>query len=129
MTLDTADDVRRLSGRIYDAWCAGDAGALGALLTDDFRLVGPLGFVLARDEWLGQHRSGALVTHEIAWEAEDLRVHGDCAVAIGTLFQKAEYRGQPADGQFRATMIAVRRSGGLRLAGMHLSPIARPPSA
>ncbi len=129
MAVNTTDDVRMLSGKMTDAWRAADAEGLGALLTDDFRLVGPLGFVLGKDEWLDQHRSGALVTHEIAWEAEDQRTYGDCSIGIGTLSQKAEYRGQPADGQFRVTLLAVRTPAGPRLAGMHLSPIARPPAS
>ncbi len=121
--------IRTLSTRLVEAWQHGDWEVLAALLTDDFRLVGPLGFVLTKNEWLDQHRSGALVTHEIAWEGEDLRAFGGCAIAIGTLSQKAEYRGQPANGRFRVTQIAVEGPAGPQFAGMHFSPIAQLPAS
>jgi hypothetical protein len=54
------------------------------------------------------------------------RVFGDCAVVIGTHDQQAAYRGQPNNGQFRATHILVREDGAWRLAGMHLSPRSVP---
>ncbi|MFE9206847.1 hypothetical protein [Micromonospora sp. NPDC007230] len=50
-------------------------------------------------------------------------------VTIGRHTQQASYRGQPSDGQFRATHIAVRAGDRWRLAGIQLSPIGalRPP--
>jgi hypothetical protein len=39
---------------------SGDADELGRLLADDFILVGPLGFVLDRPQYLGSRRSGDL---------------------------------------------------------------------
>jgi hypothetical protein len=67
------------------------------------------------------------VTRALAWEDVEVRDYGDAAVAIGRQVQQATYQGNAADGQFRATHIAVRRDGQWRLAGMHLSPIAGPP--
>ena len=61
------------------------------------------------------------------WDEVDVREYGDTAVAIGRQTQQAAYRGQPSNGQFRVTHVAVRESAGWRLAGMHLSPIAAPP--
>jgi ketosteroid isomerase-like protein len=69
------------------------------------------------------------VTSALDWRATTVRVFGDCAVVIGVHDQEAAYRGQPNNGQFRATHILVREDGAWRLVGMHLSPIAAPPTA
>ncbi|HEX9043527.1 MAG TPA: nuclear transport factor 2 family protein [Candidatus Limnocylindrales bacterium] len=126
MIVASKDRIRTLTADVVDAWQRGDADALNSLLAADFKLVGPLGFVVTKDEWLEQHRSGALVTQEITWDGDDVRLYGDSAITIGALSQKAEYGGYPASGEFRVTLVAVESASGLRLAGLHLSPIAQP---
>ena len=37
----------------------GDAGALADLVTDDFRVVGPVGFMLDRQQYLARYRAGS----------------------------------------------------------------------
>jgi uncharacterized protein (TIGR02246 family) len=127
---DTADEIRELGTRWVDAELRGDAEALAALTVPDFELVGPLGFVIDREQWLDRSRSGDFETSSLEWDEVSVRRYGDTAVAIGRHTQQATYQGQPSDGQFRATHIAVRTEEGWRLAGMHLSPIGsfRPPT-
>jgi hypothetical protein len=103
---------------------AGDLEALESLLTDDFKLVGPLGFVLDKHQWLGQYRSGALKIHSVRWEDVDVRDYANVAVAIGRYAQQAEYQGNPVPGLFRVTQIAVEQDGEWRIGGLHFSPIA-----
>lgn len=104
----------------------GDTDTLDSLTTDDFTLVGPLGFVLAKPAWLERYRTGGLVTRSLAWEDTAVRDYGDTAVVVGRHTQQAEFRGGPVNGSFRATHILVRRDGRWLLAGIQLSPIAPP---
>jgi ketosteroid isomerase-like protein len=124
------DDVAELEdfGRRWaKAEIEGDVTVLDALATKDFMLVGPLGFVLDKAQWLDRYSSGDFVTSALDWRDTQVRVFGDCAIVVGVHDQEAAYRGQPNNGQFRATHILVREDGAWRLAGMHLSPIAPPP--
>ena len=105
----------------------GDTATLDALATDDFMLVGPVGFVLDKQQWLDRYRAGGLHTSTLAFEDAVTRVRGDCAIRIGRHVQEAEFQGRPVNGEFRATHIAVRDGGRWRLAGVHLSPIGGPP--
>ena len=104
-----------------------DTATLEAISTGDFTLVGPLGFVLNKQQRLERYRSGDLVTHSLSLQDPATRVYGDAAVTIARHVQQASYKGQPADGQFRTTHIAVHREGGWLLAGIQLSPIGGPP--
>ena len=90
-------------------------------------LVGPVGFVLDKQQWLERYRGGSLRTTALAFEDAVTRVHGDCAIRIGRHVQEAEFQGRPVNGEFRATHIAVRDGDRWRLAGVHLSPIGGPP--
>jgi ketosteroid isomerase-like protein len=121
------DELRELERRWSEGETRGDVAALADLVTDDFMLVGPLGFLLDKQQWLDRYRDGDLVTHALSFVDAATRVWGDAAATIGRHVQRAEYRGHPADGEFRATHIAIRAGTQWRLAGMHLSPIGGPP--
>jgi ketosteroid isomerase-like protein len=129
MTVTTTTDqqVRELGKRWVEAEERADIDALAGLSADDFTLVGPLGFVLDKDQWLQRYRTGELVTRSLAWDEITVRDYGDAAVVIGCHTQQATFRGSPVDGRFRATHVAVRRDGRWLLAGIHLSPIGGPP--
>lgn len=125
--MSTEDALRRLERRWAEAEQRGDTDALATLTTDDFVLVGPLGFVLTRQQWLDRYRSGDLVTKSLDWHDAEARVYGDCAVVVGIHTQKAAYKGNPVDGEFRSTHIAIRRDDRWLLAGIQLSPLGAPP--
>jgi len=120
--------IEELGKRWVEAELAGDTNAMDSLAHQDFLLVGPLGFILDKAQWLERYSSGAFVTSALDWRDTHVRVFGDCAVVIGVHDQEAAYRGQPNNGQFRATHILIRDGGVWRLIGMHLSPIATPPT-
>jgi len=105
----------------------GDTGTLDRLATEDFTLIGPLGFILTKQQWLDRYREGDLVTSQLEWLDVTVRGYGDAAVAVGVHAQRAAYRGQDNDGWFRATHIAVRQEGEWKLAGIHMSPMGAPP--
>lgn len=121
------DEIRELERRWAQGELDADAAALDALATDDFMLVGPLGFVLDKQQWLDRYRRGDLVNHSLSFEDTTMRVYGSAAVTIGRHIQEAEHQGHPANGEFRATHIAVHDGSRWRLAGLHLSPIGGPP--
>jgi ketosteroid isomerase-like protein len=126
---DTEAQVLLLGQAWAEAERHGDADALTALTTDDFTLVGPLGFVLTKPEWLDRYRSGTLRFENLDWDEITVRSYGDAAIAVGRQTQLAYYQGQPNPGQFRATHVAVQHDGRWLLASMHISQIATPPKA
>lgn len=125
--MNTSESIREVGERWAHAERAGDVAALDGLSTDDFTLVGPLGFVLDKRQWLDRYRGGDLATHELVWDELDIREYGDAAVVIGRHTQRASYRGNSTDGSFRGTHVLVRDGGRWLLAGIHLSPIGGPP--
>ncbi len=129
MTTPTSplEELEELDRTIARAELDGDTATLDALSTDDFTLVGPVGFVLDKQQWLDRYRGGDLRTRALAFNDAVTRVRGDCAIRIGRHVQEAEFQGRPVNGEFRATHIAVRDGGRWRLAGVHLSPIGGPP--
>jgi hypothetical protein len=103
---------------------SGDPEAIASLLTDDFVGVGPLGFLLSRQDWIDRSANGLRYT---AFVVQDLlvRTYGDdTAVVIGTQVMEGTH-GNPIPAQTRATMVFV----GSRLAGIQMAFVAGTPGA
>ena len=123
----TLEELADLDYTLIRAEINGDIATLEALATEDFTLVGPVGFVLDKGQWLERYRDGGLRTTALAFEDAVTRVYHDFAIRIGRHVQEAQFQGRPVNGEFRATHIAVRQRDRWRLAGIHLSPIGGPP--
>ena len=112
-----AEDVRKAELR-------GDVAFLDRVLTADFVGIGPRGFVLTKEAWLGRHRSGDLKYKSLERDEMALRTYTDAAILTSREMGKTFYKGQEVPvGALRATHTFVRRGGSWRLAGVQLSPI------
>jgi ketosteroid isomerase-like protein len=119
----TSDDIAQLEERWRVAEVAGDTAALDQLTAPEFRLVGPLGFVLTKPQWLQRYDGGGLVTTALEWRDVEIQLVGDTAVSVGVHDQRATYQGRPSDGTFRSTHIWQGGENEWRLLSMQLSPI------
>ena len=124
--MTTTDEIRQLGERWAAAEVAADTTTLESMITDDFRLVGPFGFILDRQQWLDRYRSGDFTTTALTWHDVEIREYGDTAVSIGTQTQEAAYKGTPSNGDFRVGHVFVRRDGRWLIAGIQLS-LTSPP--
>ena len=80
------DAIRELGQRWARAEQQGDADALENLSTEDFTMVGPVGFVLNKAQWLARYRSGTdLALESLTWDEIEVREYGNTAVAIGIM--------------------------------------------
>jgi ketosteroid isomerase-like protein len=104
-----------------------DAAFLESALADDFVGIGPLGFMLTKEDWLGRY-AGGLSYESFELDEIETRFYGAVAVATCRQKQEGEFRGSDASGEFRATLIFTEQEGSWLLAGLHLSPIAGAPS-
>jgi|SRR5580700_711402 hypothetical protein len=122
-------EISELIDSLESAELRGDVSYLDEHLSEDFIGVGPRGFLLTKQEWVGRHRSGdlkytSLYTDEIVVHL----VKDEVVVATGKEMSSARYQGNdmPPD-QFRFMMVFVKEDGDWRLGGKQLSPIMVPP--
>ena len=116
--------------RLADAWATaelrGDTTFLESTLADDFIGIGPLGFMLTRQEWLARHTSGDLKYESFSLDEVKVRMYNDAAILTGRQVQNAAYRGNSIQGRFRTTLVFVQQQW--RLASLQLSTIGQPPN-
>lgn len=125
----TADPIADLIERWAAAELAGDPDALERLIADDFVFVGPLGFVLDKQQWLERYRGDHLHYTHFAIEDTAPRTYGDVTVVVGIQNQQGDHEGRSVDARLRLTLIVAPGAGGSQIVGAHLSPIQTPPGA
>ena len=117
--------------RMADAWANAELRSeiafLERLLAEDFIGVGPLGFLLTKQQWLARHQSGDMKYEVHTLDEVSVRAYREAAIVIGRLTQQATYQGNPINAQMRTTLVFVRQQGQWQLAGVHLSNIGQPP--
>src|SRR5205807_8307778 len=106
----------------------GDVPVLDRILAADFLGIGPRGFVLNKEAWLGRHSSGDFKYLSMERRDPMLRKYTDSAILLVTEESKSTYKGQPVSvGALRATYTFVCLRGSWRLAGGQYSPIQGAP--
>lgn len=119
-------EVLDLVQRWASAELNGDVDAYDDLMTADFNGVGPVGFVLTRQQWTDRFR-GDLKNEEFEVKDTHVRVYGDAAVVEAVQAQKTTVRGHDSSGEFRVVVVAVRQDGNWRIANIQLSgPLIKP---
>jgi ketosteroid isomerase-like protein len=101
----------------------GDAERLGELLTDDFVGIGPVGFVLAKDAWLGRFGPD-LHYEELDLDEVSVRNSGDTTIVVAHQHATGEARGNPIPADTRVSFVMVADGGRRRIVGIQYSFIA-----
>ena len=122
----TEQEVVRLADAWVHAELRGDTTFLERILADDYIGIGPLGFMLTKQEWLARHQSGDLKYEAFNLDEVKVRVYNNAAILTGRQAQNGAYRGNSFQAQFRTTLVFVRQQGQWQLASLQLSTIGQP---
>lgn len=111
------------------AEASGDAAALEVLLTDDFAGVGPLGFVLDKQQWIDRFRNGSFTYDSFALDDVEMRRHGDTTTVLALQKAPGAYNGNPTPPVLRISAVVVGADDAAKLASVHSSFVAGTPGA
>jgi hypothetical protein len=100
----------------------GDVQLLTDLLNEDFIGVGPVGFILSKQQWIDRYKNG-LKNEDFNFEIISERAHDNSTIIIGTQSQKGDFKGYNIDGTFRVTLILNNNQENLSLLGVHLCSV------
>lgn len=125
---DTEQRLKQLAEEWASAELRSDTAFLEKTLADTFIGIGPLGFMLTKQEWLARHQSGDLQYNALDLDEVRVRVYHDAAIVTCRQVQDTAYRGNRMNAQLRTTLVFVQQQGAWQLVGLHLCTIGQPPS-
>lgn len=108
-----------------------DTATLERIWADDLTFINPGGEMLTKAQRLENVRSGATKFDSIESTDQKVRVYGDTAVVTGHYTikgqyntAKGQYSGQEVGGQYRVTLVGVRRGGQWQVVAIQMTPVA-----
>lgn len=100
-----------------------DLDALRRLIADDFASIGPKGFVLDKEQWIGRHvhfRYHAIETSEVS-----VRCYDRAAIVRNLQRNRASYAEETMELTVRVSQVWVQKDDRWLLAGIQFSPVAQ----
>jgi ketosteroid isomerase-like protein len=107
----------------------GDVAWIKSSLTDDFTGIGPLGFMLSKQDWVGRHAPGQLTYETFELDDVQVREFGGAAAVTAHQIAKGAFMGNPVPEHLRATLVLGDQSGAWKLTTIHMSFMAGTPGA
>jgi hypothetical protein len=114
MTL--TDTIEAAQQRLNHALVAGESATLSELVAPHCRIIGPKGFIVAKDEWIDVHSSGVYEQLLLRTVESELFDYGDTAIRSDIQQSECIYHGEYITGLFRVLSVWVRSEAGWQLA-------------
>jgi len=126
---DKSDKTRtallKLTDQITTAKSHKDMAQLERLLTDEFMLTNPAGFVANKSEYLDGVKADSATYESVANSDQVVSIYDNAAVVTGSTVVKGRFEGHDIGGNFRFTNVLIRRNDTWQCAAMHLTRIAQ----
>jgi ketosteroid isomerase-like protein len=121
-----AAGIQQILDTLIECEKANDAHRMADLLAEDFRFIGPAGFVITGEQFTGRFDGGKLKTTSFDLTNVDLREREGTAVAVGVWTQETTFQGNPNNGNFRFSGVFIKEGDGWKLYHSQLSPMMAP---
>ena len=121
------DPIRKTIEEFISAERAGDSETIAKQLHDEFIGIGPLGFLLTKDQWLGRHRDGSFSYSRLELEEVSVRLFDETAIVIARQDQVAGYKDQQVTAELRVSVVLIKSDGKWSIVHLQMSSIGQPP--
>ena len=114
----TRERVNRLQDKANQALLDHDWPTLERLIAPGVRIVGPRGFLISRDRWIGVHQESAYEQERIEIVESVVDTYDKSAVRIDLVESRCRYEGETIAGRFRVGQTWVTIEGVPQLASI-----------
>lgn len=118
------DQLAEAHRRVLDALLDRDRERLREPVADGCRVVGPKGFLIGQQEWIGAHPSGVYEQVSLEVEHTELSVRDDLAVRCDLQRAECLLRGGTINGLFRVMNVGARPDETWQLVGVQCAAVA-----
>jgi uncharacterized protein DUF4440 len=120
----TADTVRALQDQVNAALLGSDWEKLNDLVSPDAQIIGPRGFLIDRDTWLGVHQESRYQQVRLEPAQTQVQAHGNAGIRIDEVESECRYQGETITGHFRVSQVWAADRGRWQLVALQYTAIA-----
>ena len=120
----TGEQVNQLQDQANRALLDGDWRSLERLVAPGARIVGPRGFMITRDRWIGVHQEAAYEQERIDVVETVVDAYDSAAVRVDVIDSRCRYQGETIAGRFRVAQTWVNVDGTPQLAAVQYTSIS-----
>jgi len=77
------------------------------LVAPDARIIGPKGFIIGRDEWIGVHKESEYQQVRLEPIETDVHTYDHTGIRFDVMESECTYKGETHAGRFRVTQVWV----------------------
>jgi uncharacterized protein DUF4440 len=118
------DTIRELQDRVNAALLGSDRRTLSELIAPDARIIGPKGFLIDRDTWIGVHQESEYQQVRLDVVESDMRDSSGAGIRFDVVESECLYNGQTIQGRFRVTQVWFVEQGRWQLVSVQYTSIA-----
>jgi hypothetical protein len=101
------ESVRSLQDRVNAALLASDWETLNDLVAPDARMIGPKGFMIDRDTWIGVHQESEYQQVRLQPAETEVHTYDRAGIRLDVVDSECLYKGETHAGRFRVTQVWV----------------------
>ena len=99
--------VASLQDKVNAALLGSDWEALNDLVAPDARVIGPRGFIIGRDEWIGVHQSNDYQQIKLETSETEVSAYDGAGIRFDVVDSECTYHGETITGRFRVMQVWV----------------------
>ena len=121
---EISEELAQAHRQVLGALVEGDRSTLEHLVSDDCQIVGPKGFMIGKDEWIGTHSEG--VYEQVLLEVEQSQVTTYDGLAVRCDLQRSEclFHGETIAGLFRVLNVWRRAGASWQLVAIQYTAVS-----
>jgi hypothetical protein len=117
--------IRTLQNKVNMALLQSDWQTLNELVAPEAKIIGPKGFMISRDEWIGVHQSADYQQVRLEATETDLRAYDSAGLRCDVIESECTYKGETIAGRFRVMHVWVTDHEKWQLAGVQYTGLPR----
>jgi len=118
------DTVHALQDQVNAALLGGDWEALNSLIAPDARIIGPKGFIIDRDTWIGVHKESGYQQVRLEPTETETHAYDNAGIRFDLVDSECRYKGETITGRFRVCQVWVTDHQRWQLAAVQYTSLA-----
>jgi Domain of unknown function (DUF4440) len=104
--LDAMEEtIRSLQDQVNAALLASDWQRLTDLVAPQAHIIGPRGYSIDRDEWIGVHQSGEFEQGKLEVSQSEIAAYDRAGIRVDVVDSACTYKGEVITGRFRVLQV------------------------